>query len=69
MSQSRKNLRTDGKMDGQTLFHRTFPAEAEDPTTSLQQVTGGNTPNLVFKRMLRYFLKIPQLKKMLQVLD
>ena len=35
-------------------------------TTSLQQVTGGNTPNLVLKRMLRYFLKIPPLKKILQ---
>ena len=32
-------------------------------TTSLQQVTGRNTPNLVKKRMLRYFLNIPQLKK------
>ena len=27
------------------------------------QVTGGNTPNLVSKKMLRYFLKIPLLKK------
>ena len=26
-------------------------------------MTGGNTPNLVLKRMLRYFLNIPQLKK------
>ena len=31
-------------------------------TTTLQQVTGGNTTNIVFKRMLRYFLKTPPLK-------
>ena len=63
MSQSQENLRADGRRDKQTLFYRTLPAEASDPTTSLQQVTGGNTPNLVLKRMLRYFLNIPQLKK------
>ena len=28
MSQSRENLRTDGRTDGQTLFYRTLPAEA-----------------------------------------
>ena len=36
MSKSRENLRTDGKTDGrtdvETLFHRTFPAEAGGPT-------------------------------------
>ena len=53
-------------MDRQTLFYRTLPAKATDPTTSLQQVTGSNTPNLVLKRMKRYFLKIPPLKKILQ---
>ena len=26
-------------------------------------MTGGNTPNIVLKRMLRYFLKTPPLKK------
>ena len=31
-------------------------------TTTLQQVTGGNTPNIVLKRMQRYFLKTPPLK-------
>ena len=46
MSQSRENLRTDRRMDGQTLFYRTIPAEAGTPATSLQQVTGGNTLNL-----------------------
>ena len=66
MSQSRENLRTDRRMDGQTLFYRTFPAESGDLTTSLQQVTGGNTQNLVLKRMLRYFLKILPLKKILK---
>ena len=49
MSQSRENLGIDGGMDGRTLFFRTLPAEAGGPTTSLQQVTGGNTPNLVLK--------------------
>ena len=29
---------------------------------SLQQVTGGNTPNIVLKKMLRYFLKTPPVK-------
>ena len=31
-------------------------------TTTLQQVTGGKTPNIVLQRMLRYFLKGPTLK-------
>ena len=66
MSQSCENVRTDGRMDGQTLFYRTLPGEAGGPTNSLQQVTGGNTPNFVLKRMLRHFLKIPPLKKILQ---
>ena len=35
-------------------------------TTTLQQVTSGNTPNIVLKRMLRYMLKTPPLKKILQ---
>ena len=35
-------------------------------TTTLQQVTGGNKPNIVLKRMLRYFLKTPPLKEILQ---
>ena len=38
-------------------------------TTTLQQVIGKNTPNLVLKRMLRFFLKIPPLKKILQFQD
>ena len=29
-------------------------------------MTGGNTPNIVLRRMLRYFVKTPQLKKILQ---
>ena len=48
------------------LFNRTLPAKGRDPTTSPQQVNGGNTPNLVLKRMKRYFLKIPPPKKLLQ---
>ena len=38
-------------------------------TTSLQQVTVGNIPNLILKRMLRHFLKIPPLKKILEFQD
>ena len=66
MNQSKENVRADGRRDRQTLLYRTLPPEARDPTTSLQQVTGGNTPNLVLKRMLRYLLEIPPLKKILQ---
>ena len=66
MSQSQENLRTDGRKEGETLFYRSIPAEAGDPTTSLQQVTGRNTPNLVLKRMVTYFLKNLPLKKILQ---
>ena len=39
MDRSRENLRTDERMDGQTLFYRTLPAEAEGPIISLQQMT------------------------------
>ena len=35
MSQSRENLQTDGRMDEQTLFYKTFPAEDGGPATSL----------------------------------
>ena len=38
-------------------------------TTTLQQVTGGKIPNLVLKRMLEPFLKIPPLKKILEFQD
>ena len=57
------------KKDRQTLFYRTLPAEAGGPTTSLQEMTGGNRPNLVVKRMLRYFLKLPPLERILQFYD
>ena len=65
MSQSQENGQADGRRGRQTLFCRIIPTDARD-TTSLQQVTGGNTPNLVLKRMIKYFIKIPQLKKILQ---
>ena len=52
MGQSSENLRTGGRMDGQTLFYRTLPAEVRGPTTSLQHVTGANTPNLVLQGIL-----------------
>ena len=66
MSQSQENLRADGRRDRQTLFYRTLPAKARGPTTFFQQVTGGNTPNIVLKRMVRYFVKIPPLEEILQ---
>ena len=66
MSQSQEKLWADGRRDRQTLLYKTLRAEVRDPTTSLQQVTGENTPNLVLKRILKYFLKIPSLNKILQ---
>ena len=41
---------------------KTFFLLKTQKTTTLQQVTGGNTPNIALERMLRYFLKTPQLK-------
>ena len=38
-------------------------------TTFLQQVTGRNIQNLILKRMLGHFLKIPLLKKILVFQD
>ena len=67
MSQSQENLWADGKRDRQTRFYMTLPAETRGTTTSFQQLTAGNTPNLVLRTMLRYFLKIPPLKKILQL--
>ena len=49
MSQSKGNVRPGGGKDRQTLFYRTLPAKARDPTTSFPQMNGGNTPNLVLK--------------------
>ena len=45
LNQSHEKLWTEGKMDGQTLFYWTLSAEAVvgGLTTSLQEVTGGNT--------------------------
>ena len=66
MSQSQENLWADGRRDRQTVFYRTLPAETRGTTTSLQQLTAGNTPNLVLKTILTYFVKVPPLKKILQ---
>ena len=66
MSQSQENLWADERRGRQILFYRTLPTGTKGRTTSLQQVTAGNTQNLVFKRILRYFLKVPPLKKMLK---
>ena len=38
-------------------------------TPTPQQVTGGKTPNLVLKKMLKLFLKIQPLKKILEFQD
>ena len=38
-------------------------------TTTLQQVTSGKIPNLVLKRMVELFLKIPPVKKILEFRD
>ena len=38
----------------------------ENIITILQQVTGGETPNIALKKMLEFFLKIPPLKKILK---
>ena len=65
MSQYQENLWADGTRDRQTVFYKTLPAESRG-TTPLQQVIAGYTPNLFLKRMLRYFLKIPPFKKILQ---
>ena len=69
MSRSQKKVRVDKRTDRrrgkEILLYRTLLTEAGGATTSFQQVTGGNTPNLVLKRMLRYFLNIPPLKKIL----
>ena len=46
-----------------------FKKKTHKKTTTLQQVTVRNTPNLVLKKMLRSFLKIPPLKKILQFQD
>ena len=35
-------------------------------TTTIQQVPGEKTPNIILKRMLKFFQKIPPLKKILE---
>ena len=66
MSQSQENLWADGRRDRQTIFYMTLSAEFRGTTTSLHELTAGNTPNLVLKTMLKYYLKIPPLKEVLQ---
>ena len=66
MSQSEENLLTDGRRDRQAVFYWTLPTDTRGTTTSLHQLTAGNTSGLVLKRTLRYFLKIPPLKRILQ---
>ena len=66
MRQSQENLWADGRRDKQTVFYGALPAETSGTTICLQELIAGNTPNLVLKTMLRYFVKIPPLKKILQ---
>ena len=49
--------------------HNMFFLLKTQKITTLQQVTGGKIPNLVLKRMLKLFLKIPPLKKILEFQD
>ena len=51
MSQSQENVWADGTRDRQNIFYRTLPAEIRGTATSLQQVTAGNTPNLVLNKI------------------
>ena len=69
MSQSQENLWAHARRGRQTVFYRTLPAKTSGTTNSLQQLIAGNTPNLVLKTMLRYFQKIPPLKKIFQFQD
>ena len=49
---------------------KTFPFLLKtQKTTTFQKMTDGNTPILALKIMVRYFLKIPALKKILQIPD
>ena len=54
MTQSRENLRRDGRTEGQTLFYRTLPAEAggrKNPRSQSQlQVHGGCLLQRTFRR-------------------
>ena len=51
----------------QSHFKENF--KVSQKRTTLQQVTGGKIPNLVLNRMLKLFLKIPLLKKILEFQD
>ena len=62
MSQFQENLWVDGRRDTQTLFYRAITAETRSTTTSLQQLTAVNTPNLVLKTMKHHSRKYYNLK-------
>ena len=51
------------------LFFKKQKTKTKKPTTNIQQVTDGNTPNLVLQKILRYFLRLPPPKKILQFQD
>ena len=53
MSQSRENLQTDGRTDGQTLFHRILLAEARGPIRDPIQKQSA-TQNMIFENPPAY---------------
>ena len=55
------------KPEFSSLNYKEFAFFIKNKKTILQQVTGGNTPIPVLKRMLGYFLKFPPLKKILEL--
>ena len=57
----------DGRKEGQTdpiLYNPS--SRGREPNNLSSEMTGGNAPNLVLRRISRYFLKILPLKKTLQ---
>ena len=59
-------LRIYGEGRGSPQLQRRLFLLKTQKTSTLQLATGGSAPNTVWKRMLRYFLKTPPPKKILQ---
>ena len=59
-------LRIYGEGRGSPQLQRRLFLLKTQKTSTLQLVTGGSAPNTIWKRMLRYFLKTPPPKKILQ---
>ena len=58
MSQSRENLRTDGRTDAEILFYRTLPSKTEGRKTELNEDKILKKKQLVIEKLHSYFLKI-----------